>query len=442
MTPLTYIRFLLGSRKAIETIASTKNVLWLGLLFVLSAGFAREYDGEDLLHEPWHLVLPLVASLATSFLLYVLVAFALDLREEPKPRNSFSFYPRFLALYWMTAPMAWLYAIPAERFQSLAEATTTNLRLLAIVAVWRVLLITRVLAVTHGVSFARAFGVVALFADSVMVALAFITPRPVLGMMSGVRLSETDQLISSVTCSMIILGVLTWLIWFGWACFSLRGKWTLPDPVPAEAPRVSSSLWALAGLSLVAWVFVLPRTQPEQQRRRSVETLLRGGRIEEGVELLASTPQEDFPPHWTPPPHVVYARGSEPPILDVMEVVLKTEPPPWVRELYVGRFRDHVKGVDYPGQLWRELKAEQLERYLDVLEQLPELQQLLSEGDRYSPMSQSLSGMFDPIDESGTPEWQAVQRERLRKLLNVTEPPTRTPDDADGDDPAPQSVAE
>jgi len=35
----------------------------------LLPAFAREYDGEDLLHEPWHLLLPLVASLATSFIL-------------------------------------------------------------------------------------------------------------------------------------------------------------------------------------------------------------------------------------------------------------------------------------------------------------------------------------------------------------------------------------
>ena len=36
----------------------------------------------------------------------------------------------FLNLYWMTAPLAWLYAIPFERFLSPADATTANLALL------------------------------------------------------------------------------------------------------------------------------------------------------------------------------------------------------------------------------------------------------------------------------------------------------------------------
>ena len=43
------------------------------MLFVISAGFAREYDGEDLLHQPWHVLLPLVTSLITSLLLFVLL---------------------------------------------------------------------------------------------------------------------------------------------------------------------------------------------------------------------------------------------------------------------------------------------------------------------------------------------------------------------------------
>src|SRR5690349_21302235 len=77
--PLTFgtlLAYLVGSRKAVLQVANSRTALWLGLLFVLSAGFAREYDGEDLWHEPWHLMLPLVASLGTSFVLYLIVYFA------------------------------------------------------------------------------------------------------------------------------------------------------------------------------------------------------------------------------------------------------------------------------------------------------------------------------------------------------------------------------
>ena len=117
MTPLTILRFLFGSRDAIERIAACRQAPWIGLLLVFSAALAREYDGQDLLHEPWHLFLPLFASLATSFLLYLLLRVVGWFRSAGW--NPFwSGYWSFLGLYWMTAPLAWLYAIPVERFLS------------------------------------------------------------------------------------------------------------------------------------------------------------------------------------------------------------------------------------------------------------------------------------------------------------------------------------
>ena len=53
----TFLRYLIGDRAAILAIAASRPAHWVGALFVLSAAFAREYDGEDLWHEPWHLVI-------------------------------------------------------------------------------------------------------------------------------------------------------------------------------------------------------------------------------------------------------------------------------------------------------------------------------------------------------------------------------------------------
>ena len=55
----------------------------------------------------------------------------------------------------MTAPLAWLYAIPYERFLSPVGATRANLWTLGLVAAWRVLLIIRVLVVL--LSYRRLF---------------------------------------------------------------------------------------------------------------------------------------------------------------------------------------------------------------------------------------------------------------------------------------------
>jgi hypothetical protein len=156
MTPRTLLRYLVFlDRQAIQDIAVCRQAVWLGLLFVLSAGFAREYDGEDLLHESRHLLLPLGASLVTSLLLFGLVW----LVERGWRRGEQSFgqaYRSFLGLYWMTAPLAWLYAVPVERFLSPADAVRANLWLLGIVALWRVVLMVRVVSYVILTSAGRA----------------------------------------------------------------------------------------------------------------------------------------------------------------------------------------------------------------------------------------------------------------------------------------------
>ena len=103
----TLLRYLIGDRAAIQEIAGSRRALWVGLVFVVSAGLAREYDGEDLLHEPWHALIPLAASLVSSFILFLL-CFAKVMASDPARPPFFSAYRSFLTLFWMTAPLAWL----------------------------------------------------------------------------------------------------------------------------------------------------------------------------------------------------------------------------------------------------------------------------------------------------------------------------------------------
>lgn len=58
MTITTILKYLCGNRQSILRIAASHDAIWVGGLLVLSAGLAREYDGEDLWHQPWHLLLP------------------------------------------------------------------------------------------------------------------------------------------------------------------------------------------------------------------------------------------------------------------------------------------------------------------------------------------------------------------------------------------------
>lgn len=381
MSVLTLFGFLLGRRDAIETVAETKSAVWLGLLFVFSAGLAREYDGEDLLSEPWHLGIPLVASLATSFLLFVLICVAGGLSRW-NLRTFCGEYRRFLGLYWMTAPLAWLYAIPVERWMSPGDATATNLNLLGLVALWRVVLIIRVISVIY-VYLARWFSamfVVMLFADTVLLTLLFHTPLPVVSFMGGVRLTESEAIISATSRSVGLLGMLSLPIWLIGSAAVIWNKVFEPYQVRAdrEPPAVSISAWALGIVALLVWIPILPRTQPEQQLRHSVEQDLRSGRIEQALTTMSEHERADFPPHWDPPPRVGYGENT-PPLLDVLEVVIENGTTGWVREEFERKFEDLLGDGYFSSHFWIEVENEEFGRYLNVMEQLPLSQEALDE---------------------------------------------------------------
>lgn len=199
--------FLVGQGHAIRLVAGHRHALFVGALFVLVAAFAREYDGEDLLHQPWHLGIPFVASLATSAVLFVILRLALPSRESGERPTRIA-YGSLLRAYWWTAPLALVYAVPVERFLEPGGATAANLLLLLLVSLWRVVLITRAVSVLANVSFGEALFPVLLFADAVALTLLFVVPLPVVSLMGGIRLTESESLISDVSCAVMSLGIL------------------------------------------------------------------------------------------------------------------------------------------------------------------------------------------------------------------------------------------
>src|SRR5205085_6636802 len=141
-----------------------------------SAGFAREYDGEDLWHEPWHLLIPLAASLVSSFVLFT-ICFVRVVNNDPDRPSFFAAYRSFLTLFWMTAPLAWLYALPYERFLGPGPATSANLWTLALVAAWRVAIMVRVVSVVTDRGWAPSLFLVMAFADAVALTAVFVMPK-------------------------------------------------------------------------------------------------------------------------------------------------------------------------------------------------------------------------------------------------------------------------
>lgn len=376
MTIGTLVNYLIGRRTAILKAASNRSAVWVGLVFVLSAGLAREYDGEDLLHEPWHLLIPVGASLVTSWLLFAIVRTVLQSRgEEPA---SFPSYRGFLGLYWLTAPLAWLYAIPVERFLSVPDAVAANLWLLGIVALWRVVLMSRVVSVLCGWRLWAGFVVIMLFADLVTMAVLWLTPLPVFDLMGGIRLTEGEQIIQGTAFTVGFLGVVTLPVWIFASTFVASrkrfGAATLQQLDVTATEAVSPGLWTVATASLLVWAVFFPWTQPEQQNRRHVQRLMENGEVGEGIAYMSAHERTDFPPHWDPPPRIGYGERT-PSLVEVFDAMATQQAAQWVTSLFVDKAVFH--GEDFAP--WRgpafdisEMNDEQLARFVSFVELLPE----------------------------------------------------------------------
>ena len=157
--PADLFLYLLGNRGAIERIAASRWGLWAGALLVASAGLARNYDHLFLLAEPEWILGPFGMSLFSAVLIWFMLWAGISFECAGKKGPAFR---TFLTLFWLTAPCAWLYAIPAERFTDLLGATQWNFAFLIIVSVWRVALIVRAATVLTGAGVGRVMAFVLL----------------------------------------------------------------------------------------------------------------------------------------------------------------------------------------------------------------------------------------------------------------------------------------
>jgi hypothetical protein len=403
----TLLRFLLGGRQAIIDVATCRHALWVGGLFVLSAGFAREYNQEDLLHDPWYLVVPLAASLVTSLALFALLALAANFRSTT-PLPFLPYYRAFLSLYWMTAPLAWLYALPVENYLSAADSVRVNLSLLGIVSLWRVLLITRCASVLLGSSYLSAFFLVMLFADTLALGALYFSPLPIIDFMGGISHTESESVIIDVALMVGFFGGASWLLWFIGSLFvlgSTNRSWS-PLQLEDHSPRkVTYPLWALAFAALIVWGFVLPHSQPPQQLKRLVESDLLNGRIDAALRTMSAHERGEFPPHWDPPPWHGYGQ-DKPPILRVLQAVDEAETSEWVKDAFLKKFIRQIGGEMTIYYLWDRLDDEEFSGYLQIIRDNPETHDIIR---------RQRTVLLNVMDRQG--EDQKARRKEIHDLL-------------------------
>src|SRR5262249_25051172 len=112
-------------------------------------------------------------------------------------------------------------------------------------------------------------------------------PVPLVEIMSGSRLTaERDLVIHDV--AQVVLGLGCWLIFLWPVVVSVTLSKCSPSwQLPPTGPAPPGSLPWLALAALAVWPFVLPYTQPSQQRRREVEKLFAKGHIGAALETMS-----------------------------------------------------------------------------------------------------------------------------------------------------------
>jgi hypothetical protein len=151
--------FFLGDADTIRRLAANPWTLAVGAVLVLSAGLARNYDTHDLRAQWWRLLLPFAASTAAAGVLFFVVAALIRLGVPLAPLGW-----GILGLFWLTAPLAWLYGSPFERYLAPVPARRARLGALGVVSVCRVALMTRCVSVLCGCDWREALLSVVCFA--------------------------------------------------------------------------------------------------------------------------------------------------------------------------------------------------------------------------------------------------------------------------------------
>ena len=368
----TILGFLCFNAKAIRKIAGNKLATLAGFLFVISAGFAREYDGEYLFAEPWHLGIPVVASTFACLAMVVLV-YWLAYVKQVRNVSFLKTYHSFLNLYWMTAPLAWLYAIPFERFLTAGDATRANLTLLAIVALWRVALMIRCVQVIYGAKLLTALVPVLLFSDVLMLLAFWLVPSPIIAIMGGVRLSDSENTILQARMLLGFLGGASLIIWIGLYFGLMKSKsywrWCLTERDSAGETAISPGVWLVCASALLVWIPILPFTQSEQKLRWETEELLHSGEFKKLSKLIAEHQESDFPTHWDPPPRLGYGEDS-PNVYEVTLGLISNDAPKWFINRYGHKLYEESIGWRFTYIQLSDLSDEDLKNYVLVISAL------------------------------------------------------------------------
>jgi len=290
MRPIDILWYLLGREDAIRRVAANKASIKVGFVLVLTAGIAREYDQTYIPHFGIRFLLPLLTSLLAALVIYGFLRIVLPPRDAEQPSGRFRC---FLGLFWMTAPLAWVYAFPAEHLFAPREAAWINIGLLAFVAIARVLVLSRAIAVLTQICFVRVLASVLCISSVIMGIGSIGAALSLVRLMGGLRYSPEEEVLSAATNFAFVASICGFFV----AAITAGVLAKVKQESRFEFPCVSDSgvmPWKFVVVLLATWFVVLIPQQYRLARNHHAMVMVHRENYKEFVQFLSKHSPEDF----------------------------------------------------------------------------------------------------------------------------------------------------
>lgn len=339
MKPSVWLGYVFGRSEAIRAVAENRATLWIGIALVLLTSIARNYDQTFILEKPFlWLFGSLLFSVVSGTWLYLIVYGWFVRRAAGDANGKPEFWGRwraFMGLFWMTAPIAWLYAIPVERFFDSLTAAKANLTLLAIVSLWRVILMTRVIqyltetrwyAVLLWVLFAAAMEILVVFFFGGAFAKALMEG------MGGMRNSPEENLIMTSLAAVFLVAL--WGAPVVLIAALILGRSSSGQDLPVADKSQPCFGWLI--IVAIVWLAVAVKPQIELNQNVQVEKLMAAQKYREALDYMGARQPTEFAPA-----RVLAPNAYEWEIFTDLPAcfgVVQTNDPAWVRAHLMRRF--------------------------------------------------------------------------------------------------------
>ena len=431
----TAAKFLMGDVTAIQQVARSRAAFRFGIVLVLTAGIARQYDQSFILEAPerWFLGSLLFSTVTGTILFtffYVSFIRAYSDRDALNETSFGSQWRSFMTCYWMTAPLAWLYAIPVERLFDPLTAVQANFFLLATVAAWRVVLIARVCAVITEAPFIRIFPWILLFACAEFLIITFSSAafgRTIMISMGGMENSPEESLLirlasnTFVAAFWILVASIIWLIASATWLDELKAK-----PFPSATRDKFPTATALILLALFGLLAIKP--QREQLHSHTLQTQFAAKNYRHALDYLSTNGLAAFAPSRPIPPKL-YEYEMYEQMLGVFKA-LKAEDPQWLRDFYFQKLTT-MFSIEPPFHFRDELPN-------TILEIFPAVKRLPGGAEWARQNRKSLfsfSEIFRRFDEDYGPKFDAAVNDLAGTPLLRPQSATESPSNNSSDSP-------